>query len=94
MASTNPRTGPAVVRHLHTRFPQGDLIAICYPDADKTGYHVKVSVEEPEGTVLPITCSVYRDWFGAHMTAVSMLPIITREVQAMLAKRAEVLSRG
>lgn len=93
MATTNPRTAAAVVRHLNIRFPQDDLLAICYQDDQREGYFVRVTVDEPEGVVLPLSCSNYRDWFDASMTAVTMLPIITREVEALLAKRAEVLSR-
>lgn len=92
MAKTNPRTGPAVVRHIKTRFPQDDLTVICYPDDDREGYYVKVTIDEPEGVVLPNSCSTYRDWFHASMTAVQLVPLVTRQVEIMLSKRAQVFA--
>lgn len=82
-------TAAAVQRRLNQQLKDvpGFDIAICYVDTDLSGYRVKVTQRlTAPGVTLDAVERHYTDWFGSHMNADTMTPIVVRAFKAFAAK--------
>lgn len=75
-ARTNKNTANAVQRYINDCFEDDGVLAICYPDDQRTGYHSKVTIDFPDGGQV-----VIRDWFGAHLRATNMQTILKFHIE-------------
>lgn len=74
---TNTRTA-AAVQHRVNAETAADVLVICYPDDDRTGYHVKITLDQPGGG-----SAVQYTWYGAYMLAGDMVPLVLKKVDRL-----------
>lgn len=68
---TNTRTAAAVQKRANAALE--DALVICYPDADRSGYIVKMTVTRTDGSE-----AVSREWFGAYLLAEDLAALVIK----------------